>query len=218
MHRYLLFDLDGTLTDPAEGITKCVQYALASLGREKPRQEELYCYIGPPLAESFEKYGGLSEQEAQLAVKKYRERFRAKGMFENRVYPGIGEMLRSLNQAGKILAVATSKPEVFAREILEHFGLSGYFQEIVGSELDGTRVDKAEVIREAFARLSLAGEEMPLTVMVGDRKHDIIGAKKNGIDSVGVAFGYGEEGELETAGADRVAGSVAALEKLLLEW
>lgn len=97
MHRYMLFDLDGTLTDPAEGITKCVQYALASLGREKPRQEELYCYIGPPLAESFEKYGGFSEQEAQLAVEKYRERFRAKGMFENRVYPGIGEMLRSLN-------------------------------------------------------------------------------------------------------------------------
>lgn len=218
LHRYLLFDLDGTLTDPAEGITKCVQYALASLGREKPGKEELYCYIGPPLAESFEQYGGLSQEESLLAVEKYRERFRTKGMFENQVYSGIGEMLRNLRQAGKILVVATSKPEVFARKILEHFQLSGYFQEIVGSELDGTRMDKAEVIQEAFARLSITGEEKPLAVMVGDRKHDIIGAKKNGIESIGVAFGYAEEGELEQAGADRVVDSVTALQKLLLEW
>lgn len=218
LHRYLLFDLDGTLTDPAEGITKCVQYALAYLGQQERRREELYCYIGPPLPESFEKYGGLSHKEALLAVEKYRERFRTKGMFENRVYPGVEELLYSLNRAGKILAVATSKPEVFAKEILEHFHLFGYFQQIVGSELDGARINKAEVIQEVFSRLSLTEKEKSLAVMVGDRKHDIIGAKKNGIDSVGVAFGYAEDGELEKAGADRVVDSVAALQRLLLEW
>ena len=181
MHRYLLFDLDGTLTDPAEGITKCVQYALSYFGQAERRPEELYCYIGPPLPESFETYGGLSREEA-------------------------------------LLAVATSKPEVFAKEILGHFGLSEYFQEIVGSELDGTRMGKAEVIREAFARLTLEEADKPLTAMIGDRKHDIVGAKKNGIASVGVAFGYAEEGELEEAGADRIVASVSALRKLLLAW
>ena len=147
MHRYLLFDLDGTLTDPAEGITKCVQYALSYFGQAERRPEELYCYIGPPLPESFETYGGLSREEALLAVEKYRERFREKGMFENKVYPGVEKLLWTLRDAGRVLAVATSKPEVFAKEILGHFGLSEYFQEIVGSELDGTRMDKAEVIR-----------------------------------------------------------------------
>lgn len=218
MHQYLLFDLDGTLTDPAEGITKCVQYALSYFGQEKRRPEELYCYIGPPLPESFEVYGGLSRKEALLAVEKYRERFREKGMFENRVYPGVEALLKALKDAGKVLAVATSKPEVFAKEILEHFGLAGYFQVVTGSELDGTRMDKAEVIQETFARLSLTEQEKPLTAMIGDRKHDVIGAKKNGIDSVGVSFGYAEEGELERAGADRIADSVQTLEKLLLEW
>ncbi len=218
MHRYLLFDLDGTLTDPAEGITKCVQYALSYFGQEEHRPEELYCYIGPPLPESFEVYGGLSPEDAALAVEKYRERFRAKGMFENEVYPGIEKLLRTLRDGGKVLAVATSKPEVFAKEILEHFGLSEYFREVVGSELDGSRMDKAEVIREALARLSLTEKDKPLVAMVGDRRHDIIGAQKNGIASVGVTFGYAEEGELEKAGADRIVDSVSALEKLLQEW
>ena len=218
MHRYLLFDLDGTLTDPAEGITKCVQYALSYFGQAERRPEELYCYIGPPLPESFETYGGLSREEALLAAEKYRERFREKGMFENKVYPGVEKLLWTLRDAGRVLAVATSKPEVFAKKILGHFGLSEYFQEIVGSELDGTRMDKAEVIREAFARLALEEADKPLTAMIGDRKHDIVGAKKNGIASVGVAFGYAEEGELEEAGADRIVASVSALRKLLLAW
>ena len=164
MHRYLLFDLDGTLTDPAEGITKCVQYALSYFGQAERRPEELYCYIGPPLPESFETYGGLSREEALLAVEKYRERFREKGMFENKVYPGVEKLLWTLRDAGRVLAVATSKPEVFAKEILGHFGLSEYFQEIVGSELDGTRMDKAEVIREAFARLQTSGIKLILDV------------------------------------------------------
>ncbi len=162
--------------------------------------------------------GGFPREEALLAVEKYRERFREKGMFENKVYPGVEKLLWTLRDAGRVLAVATSKPEVFAKKILGHFGLSEYFQEIVGSELDGTRMDKAEVIREAFARLALEEADKPLTAMIGDRKHDIVGAKKNGIASVGVAFGYAEEGELEEAGADRIVASVSALRKLLLAW
>ena len=216
MHRYLLFDLDGTLTDPAEGITKCVQYALSYFGQAERRPEELYCYIGPPLPESFETYGGLSREEALLAVEKYRERFREKGMFENKVYPGVEKLLWTLRDAGRVLAVATSKPEVFAKEILGHFGLSEYFQEIVGSELDGTRMDKAEVIREAFARLTLEEADKPLTAMIGDRKHDIIGARNAGIDCIGVLYGYGDREELTQAGAKQIVASVEELKQALL--
>lgn len=216
MYQYYLFDLDGTLTDPAEGITKCVQYALTSLGREERPAQELYCYIGPPLKDSFERYGGLSQEEALLALEKYRERFSDKGMFENKVYPGIPELLSSLRKAGKILAVATSKPEVFSRQILAHFQLDSYFHEIVGSELDGSRMDKGEVIQEVFARLSLADGDKDRTLMIGDRKYDVIGAQDNGIGSVGVTFGYAEEGELQQAGANYIVDSVAQLGELLL--
>lgn len=231
----ILFDLDGTLTDPKTGITKCVQYALASFGIEEQNLDRLECYIGPPLDESFERFHGLSEADALLAVEQYRTRFKDTGIFENEVIPGIPEALKRLKAAGKTLALATCKPEVFALRILEHFGLSAYFTVAVGSELDGTRKHKNEVIEEVFARLlklqktvngeyGTAGLKTPeqlswmkaSAVMVGDRRQDITGAQMAGIESVGVRFGYAEEGELEEAGADEIAETVEQMTALLL--
>lgn len=212
MYNTILFDLDGTLTDPKEGITKSVQHALKAFGVEA-ELDDLLCFIGPPLQWSFEEYYGFDEEKAKLAIEKYRERFREVGMFENEVYEGIEEMLETLAKEGKTLAVATSKPEVFAVQILEHFGLAKYFKVIVGSELDGTRVNKKDVIEEVFVRLQLTEEEKVHTLMIGDRKHDIIGAKACGIDSIGVRFGYGEGNELEEAGATYIVETVEELEK-----
>ncbi|MGL4798815.1 MAG: HAD family hydrolase [Cellulosilyticaceae bacterium] len=212
MYNTILFDLDGTLTDPKEGITKSVQHALKAFGVEA-ELDDLLCFIGPPLQWSFEEYYGFDEEKAKLAIEKYRERFREVGMFENEVYEGIEEMLKTLAKEGKTLAVATSKPEVFAVQILEHFGLAKYFKVIVGSELDGTRVNKKDVIEEVFVRLQLTEEEKVHILMIGDRKHDIIGAKACGIDSIGVRFGYGEGNELEEAGATYIVETVGELGK-----
>ncbi|MGL5675277.1 MAG: HAD family hydrolase [Cellulosilyticaceae bacterium] len=210
MYNTILFDLDGTLTDPKEGITKSVQHALKAFGIEA-QLDDLLCFIGPPLQWSFQEYYGFDEEKAKLAIEKYRERFREIGMFENKVYEGIEEMLEALVKEGKTLAVATSKPEVFAVQILEHFGLAKYFKVIVGSELDGTRVNKKDVIEEVFVRLQLTEEEKVHILMIGDRKHDIIGAKACGIDSIGVRFGYGEGNELEEAGATYIVDTVGEL-------
>ena len=146
----VLFDLDGTLTDPGEGITKSVQYALKKFGVEVADRTALYPFIGPPLDASFQKYYGFSPEKAQKAIEYYREYFKPTGIFENVVYDGVPEMLDSLKNAGLALAIATSKPEPFAVQIAEHFGLSKYFCHIVGSNLDGTRVKKAEVIHHAL--------------------------------------------------------------------
>ena len=215
-YSYLLFDLDGTLTDPKEGITRCVQYAMESFGMKAPDLDELICFIGPPLRESFQRYCSMSQSEAEMAVDKYRERFSAVGKFENRVIGGILPMLEKLKRQGKIMAVATSKPFVFAEQILEKYGLAPYFPVVVGSELDGTRDAKEEVILEALRRLGLPRETKE-AVMIGDRKHDILGAKKCGLDAIGVKFGYAEEGELEKAGAIAVADTIEELEKLLTD-
>ncbi|MEE0861643.1 MAG: HAD-IA family hydrolase [Lachnospiraceae bacterium] len=214
MKKILLFDLDGTLTDPKEGITKCVQYALKYFGIEE-ELSKLLCFIGPPLVDSFREFYGFDEEKAKLAVEKYRERFKDIGIFENGVYDGIVELLELCKDMGFKIGLATSKPEEFAIRILDKYDLSKYFDEITGSTMDGSRNTKTEVIREAFLRMGITDDVKPHVVMIGDREHDIIGAKNCGIESIGVRFGYAEEGELEAAGADYIVDSVEALKGLL---
>ncbi len=213
---YLFFDLDGTLTDPKEGITKCVDYALKHFGIHTQNLETLTKFIGPPLLDSFMEFYGFDAPKAKLAIEKFGERFSATGIFENRVYPGVLSMLQHLCDAGKTLALASSKPWVFSERILEKYGLSPYFSVVSGSELDGRRNAKAEVIAEAFKRLQLSEKDRSRCIMVGDRKHDIIGAKANHIASLGVRFGYAQDGELEAAGADYITNTIEQTEALLL--
>jgi len=210
----ILFDLDGTLTDPGEGITNSVAYALRHYGIEVADRRTLYPFIGPPLTESFMKYFGFSDSQAAEAVEIYREYFSVKGLFENIPYDGIPEMLKTLSESGKALVVASSKPEIFVRKILDHFDLSRFFLFAAGSELNHTRVDKHEVIEYAMDSCNLSGRLE--IVMVGDRHHDIRGAKTSGLVSVGVTYGYGSRDELTEAGADYVVDSVAELRELLL--
>lgn len=220
MFQYCLFDLDGTLTDSREGITKSAQYALQHFGIEEPDLKKLEPFIGPPLKDSFMEFYGFTEEQAEEAMKFYRERFAPIGIYENEVFEGIPEMLRHLHQNGQKLAVASSKPIGFVRQILQHFEIDGYFDVIVGSELDGTRSTKEEVVEEALSQLGileLSGEERKNNcAMVGDRKFDIQGAKAYGLTGVGVSFGFAGEGELEEAGADIIVDTVTELEKLLL--
>lgn len=211
--RNVLFDLDGTLTDPKVGITRSVQYSLAKLGIEEADAEQLTAFIGPPLWESYEKYYGFDEAKANSAVSFYREYFSREGIFENSLYDGIEALLSRLNERGLRLFIATSKPTVFSTRIAEHFGIAKHFESIEGSELDGRLSNKAELIAHILEKRGLEGEE---TIMVGDREHDIRGAKANGLESAGVGYGYGSREELEKAGATYFAGTVAELEGLLL--
>jgi phosphoglycolate phosphatase len=197
LYNIILFDLDGTLTDPKEGITRCVQYALEKVGVIEPDRDKLIPFIGPPLMASFQEMYGLTEEEARRGVGYYRERFVNVGMFENGVYPKIPAMLQTLQDLGKELVVATSKPTVYSVQILDHFDLSRYFSKVIGSNLDGSRVEKGEVIE--FALSEIGRYDKSRVVMVGDRKHDVIGAGKNGIDSVAVTWGYGDREELSQA-------------------
>lgn len=217
MKKYLLFDLDGTLTDPGVGITTCVQYALQSFGIEEPDLSQLEPFIGPPLKDSFKEFYNMDEEQAEAAVAKYRERFQDTGIFENEVYKGIPEMLRLLQSKGFYLAVASSKPTVYVERILEHFDLRKYFCVVVGSELDGTRVNKDEVVKEALNRLfAYKPIQYSQVYMIGDRKFDIEGAKALGVESVGVAYGYGDIEELKAAKADYIVRSVEELQKFLM--
>lgn len=208
----LLFDLDGTLTDPMEGITKSVQFALKKQGIIEEDLWNLTKFIGPPLMDSFQKYYGFSEEEAKQAVIDYREYFAPTGKFENKVYEGIPEMLAALKEKGFTLALATSKPEVFALDILEHFGLKQYFDFVGGALLTG-RTDKAEVISYVLQSI---GADKGETVMIGDREHDLIGAAKNDLFSVGVLYGYGDREEHEKAGAGQIVETVEELRDYLL--
>lgn len=201
-YQYYLFDLDGTLTDSGLGITNSVKYALKKYGIEEDDMDKLREFVGPPLAESFQKYYGFSEEESKRAIEYYREYYTAGGMLENEVYEGIPELLEQLKNAGKSLIVATSKPELFAKQILEHFELAQYFDCIAGASMDESRVDKAEVIDYALRLCNI--EKKDRIVMIGDREHDILGAKKNGLDSIGVLFGFGSREELKNAGADHI--------------
>jgi len=209
----ILFDLDGTLTDPALGITKSVQYALAHYGIHVADLSSLNCFIGPPLKGSFMEYYGFSKEDAERALVLYREYFAPTGIFENAVIEGIPEMLSALKASGKRLFVATSKPEEFAKRILEHFALDGYFDGIYGSTIDETRNTKDAVIADALIE---SGADKDDTVMVGDRHHDIDGAKKNAMRSVGVLFGYGSREELTQAGADAIVETVDELQQILI--
>ncbi|MCM1252501.1 MAG: HAD family hydrolase [Clostridium sp.] len=215
--QYLLFDLDGTLTDPKIGITTCVQYALRRFGIEEPDPDKLEGFIGPPLSDSFPEFYGFDEKQTKEAIQVFRERFSTIGLYENEIYPGIKEMLAGLKAAGRKLAVASCKATVFITKILKHFEIEQYFGVIAGSELDGTRSRKEEVIEEALRQLCHENKnENDIAVMIGDRKFDILGAQVFGLVSVGVSFGYAPPGELEAANADYIVGTVAELEKLLL--
>lgn len=206
--KYFLFDLDGTLADTGEGIMKSVQHALAFFGYGKEPEEKLRRFIGPPLDSSFREFYGFSEEQALEAVEKYRERYRVKGVFESPLYPGMKELLEKLSKKAT-LCLATSKPFHFAGQILEMRGISGFFSVAVGANLDGTMTDKAQVIGEVLHRLGDPPKEQ--AVMIGDRRHDIIGAALQGIDSVGVEYGFAEENELQSAGATWTAPTVEAL-------
>lgn len=211
MYRYLLFDLDGTLTDPAEGITKCVAYALKHFGMEAA-PDTLKSFIGPPLLDQFMAYAGFDRDTASAAVDKYRERFREIGIFENRVLDGIPELLAALRDDGYILCVSSSKPEVFVNRILEKYDLAQYFTVVVGSELDGTRGKKADVIEETLLRLGRLYPDEDFSdraacLMIGDRIHDMEGAQTCRMDALGVTFGYAAPGELENSSAKGIASS-----------
>lgn len=195
MYRAIFFDLDGTLTESGEGITKSVQYALEKLGKPEYDLEKLRVFVGPPLLEQFMKYASLDFDTAQKAVKYYRERYADIGIFENRPYPGIEKALKTLKDKGYLLAVSSSKPELFVRQVLEHFELSEYFDAIVGSTMQEKRTDKKEVIEETLRRMNLK-EHRDEVVMVGDKEHDVIGARQEGIPCVAVSYGYGTREEL----------------------
>ena len=214
MWKTILFDLDGTLTDSAPGITNSVAYALAHFGIHE-ESKNLLKFIGPPLNESLAEFYGFSPEQTVEAITVFREYFVEKGWCENAPYPGVGELLRDLKDAGLRLMVATSKPEVQAVRILKHFGLAEYFEQICGAPLgneDGAR--KSSVIRRA---LSYVGGDTASVVMVGDRRHDVEGAREVGLPCVGVLYGYGGREELESAGAEFIAEDMAALKRLLLE-
>jgi phosphoglycolate phosphatase len=199
MPGYVYIDLDGTLTDPFEGISNCIAYAMQRLGEARPEDVDMRRFIGPPLLDTFTEL--LGSQRAPRALEYYRERFGDTGWLENAVYPGIPEALAAMTAAGHRCFVATSKPRVFARRIIEHFELSPYFAAVYGSELDGTRTDKTDLLRFAAAERSAARE----SVMIGDRHHDVVGAINNGFQAIGATWGYGTADELLGAGAGILA-------------
>lgn len=213
--KYILMDLDGTITDPKVGITKSVQYALRSFNIDVDDLDTLCRFIGPPLKNSFMDFYGFTEEQAEKAIVKYREYFTDIGIFENEVYPGMEELLTALREAGKTLIIATSKPEVFARRIIEHFGLKDYFDDVCGATMDQSRSTKEDVIRYAMEKNRITNHKE--AVMVGDRKHDIEGAQAVGIVSVGVLFGYGSREEHEKAGADRIAATLEELYDIIMD-
>lgn len=214
MYDYILFDLDGTLTDPSEGITHSVEYALNRLGIEVSSRNELLKFIGPPLSVGFKEFYDLSDAASDRAVEYYREVFSAEGLFENEVYPGVTKMLETLKESGKRLAVATSKPEKFTLRILEHFDLAKYFDFVAAATLDAARNSKESVIK--YALESLKPSDLGRVVMVGDRKYDIEGARLNGIASVGVLYGFGSKEELEAVGASHTVETVEELTEMLI--
>jgi len=209
--RTVFFDLDGTLTDPKPGIVRSIQHALDRLNRPVPDEEALLWCIGPPLRASFVRLLG-GEEDADLAVEFYRDRFADIGLYENEVYPGISQLLGTLFEAGWTLHVATSKPHVYARRIIEHFELNGYFGEVFGSELSGVRADKTDLLAHAMVESNATAAE---SVMIGDRSHDMVGAANNGLAGIGVLYGYGSREELVRAGARTIVARVEELAKVL---
>ena len=212
-YKTILFDLDGTLTDSAPGILNSVRYGCRRIGIPVPDEATLRRFLGPPLIDSFHNLCGLNDADTDRAVAAFREYFPDKGLFENEVYPGIPALLADIKSAGKTVIIATSKPEAYARRILEHFGLAQYCDFICGATLDETRTDKAEVIAYALETAGITGRDG--AVMVGDREHDVLGAGKNGLPCIGAVYGYGTAEELTAAGAAALADTVDELHKLL---
>lgn len=210
----ILFDLDGTLTDSSPGIMNSIVYALKKYNISVENTDDLRKFLGPPLHESFRDFYGFDDEKSMEAVGFYREYFSTKGLLENEVYSGIREMLEDLKENGKRLILATSKPQPFTDRIMEHFDLAKYFEFIAGSNMDGTRSKKAEVIAYALESCGIMGKSN--VVMVGDREHDIIGAKTVGIDSIGVEYGYGDYDELSDASATYIVKTVEELKELLI--
>ncbi len=214
-YEYILLDLDGTITDPALGITNSVMHALNHYNIKCENRSDLYVFIGPPLYASFMKYYGFSKEQAENAVAVYREYYQVAGIFECNIYPGIELFLQNLKKAGKKVVLATSKPEEYANRILEHFGLNGYFDLVAGATMDGSRIKKEDVIKYAFTKLGIT--DPSLVVMVGDREFDILGARINGANSIGVTYGYGSRQELETANATYICDTVPELEEIIFK-
>ncbi len=214
MYQTILFDLDGTLTNPALGITNSLAYALEKFNIEVTDKKELYRFIGPPLQDSFENFYHFSKEDSLKAVDFYRDYFRHKGLYENEVYQGIPDLLERLKAQGKKLLVATSKPEEFARQILKHFDLYNNFDFIASASMDGIRRQKGDIIAYGLATAQISDRSS--AVMIGDRKHDIIGARENNLETIAVLYGFGSQEELEKAGAKDMAKTVADLRKILL--
>lgn len=213
MYQYILYDLDGTLTDPREGITKSVQYALAKMGIEEPDLSALEHFIGPPLYDEFRRCYDFDDVQAKQAVAAYRERFSVDGWKENILFDGVPAMLKTLRAAGKTLAIASSKPTLFVEKILELFEIASYFDVVSGATLDGSISTKAQVVEQALTLLSV--KDRKSAVLVGDRMHDVEGARSCGIDCVGVTFGFGGLQELQQAGAKYIVQDFAELMHLL---
>lgn len=230
MEKTILFDLDGTLTASGIGITKCVQHALAKMGHTENDLKKLEIFIGPPLITQFMEYLNISKEEAEQAVAYYRERYTTVGIFENELYPNVEKMLKTLKDNNYTLAVSSSKPEKFVKQILEHFKIEQYFDEVVGATMSEKRTDKAEVIEETLKRLgrincsnndanNTATEKTINTeniIMVGDKKHDILGARQFGIPCVAVSYGYGTMDELTNENPHKIVDTVDELLDYLL--
>lgn len=199
---YILFDLDGTVTDSQLGIKNSVAYALNYFGINVDNMEDLNKYIGPPLRQSFINFAGLSEENSHIGMTKYREYYGPKGIFENELYSGIVDLFEQLKINNKKIVLATSKPWIYAEIILEHFNIKKYFDFVAGSELNGVRTNKADVIKYAIDKFNI---DIDNAVMIGDREHDILGAKYNGVKTIGVLYGFGSKEELENAGVDYIA-------------
>lgn len=213
-YEYIFFDLDGTISDSASGIIGAVLYALDKMGITEQDKSSLTKFVGPPLVESFTKYYGFQGDDLEKAINAFREYFQDKGIMENTMYEGIPEMLNNLRNGGRRLAVATSKPEIFARSILHRYGITDCFEFIAGSAIDETRTKKDEVISYALETLSV--KDPKTVLMVGDRSHDVLGAKKCGLDCLGVLYGYGSRRELEDAGAVCIAETVSDISKNIM--
>ena len=209
----LLFDLDGTLTDSTEGIVRCLEYALERMGFDIP--EDKNKFLGPPLYRSFAEFCGMNEEQVNEAVRIFRERYSTVGLFENRVYEGVPEMLKRLRDGGKRIMVATSKPEVYAVRIFDRFGLSQFFEIVGGANINGTRNDKDEVIEYVLGKAGISDRSSVL--MIGDRRQDVIGAHKTGLKCMGILWGFGSIEELTEAGADFIAETPIKAADMLLQ-
>lgn len=203
--KYVIFDLDGTITDPEVGITTSAKFALSEMGYKEQAEQDLRWMIGPPLADTFIKITGCDKQEAQRLIDKYRERYSVLGVHENTLYPGIRKLLQALKNEDIVLAIASSKPTLFVEQILDDFNIKEYFTVVQGSDMAGKHVEKEDVLKFAIEKLAIAEKDIKNTVMVGDRKFDAIAAKKFGLKAIAVTYGYAVDGEWENIEVDYFA-------------